>query len=478
MSNGYFEKMEALIDSWQGEMIDMLRGWVAIPSLATHKPDAEKGKPFGDEPRRVLDLALSDAAKLGFETDNVDGFAGAIQLGKGDKTMGMLCHLDVVPAGDGWTYPPFELTVADGKMIGRGTMDDKGPAVAALFAMRAVRDAGVPLKDAVRLILGCDEETGMQDMRYYAQHRQMPDYGFSPDAEFPVINIEKGGLSIKLSKRTGGEDGADIPVYELYAGEAPNVVPGKAHAIVGTSNIEYEKLESLCREICADGVSVLNVSDLGEGRAKIEAIGRSAHASTPDLGINAAGMLLMALDKIGAGGGSRSAISLLAEKIGLKGDGSGLGMAVSDEESGALTSNLGILRYDGDELIVMLDNRVPICGDPVMLLGNCTLAVAPAGLAVSTRGYRGPHHVPADSPIVQGLLAAYHEVTDLPAYAFAIGGGTYSRMMPNTVAFGFNFPGDADPCHMPDESVDIAKFVMSVKIFAHAIARLAGDIAE
>ncbi len=474
----YFKKMEELIDSWQGEMIDMLRGWIAIPSVATHNPDAEPGKPFGIEPRKVLDLALADAAKLGFDVDNVDGYAGAVQLGSGEKTMGMLCHLDVVPAGDGWNYPPYELTVADGKMIGRGTMDDKGPALAALFAMRAVRDAGVPLQDGVRLILGCDEESGMQDMRYYASHRQMPDYGFSPDAEFPVINIEKGGLSIVLSKRTGGEEGAQIPVYELNAGVAPNVVPGKAYAVVGTQNVSFSELEKACAEMCNDGVTKLNVNDLGENRAKIEAIGQSAHASMPHLGVNAAGMLLIALSKLNAGGGSKTAIDCLAEKIGLKGDGSGLGMNVADEESGALTSNLGILRYDGDELKAVLDNRVPICGDPVMLLGNCTLAVASGGLSVSTRGYRGPHHVPADSPIVQGLLKAYHEVTDLPAYAFAIGGGTYSRMMPNTVAFGFNFPGDADPCHMPDESVDIAKFVMSVKIFAHAIARLAGHIEE
>ncbi|MDO4740827.1 MAG: Sapep family Mn(2+)-dependent dipeptidase [Eubacteriales bacterium] len=478
MANEYFSKMEALIDSWQGEMIDMLRGWIAVPSIATHESDAEPGKPFGEECRKVLDIALADAQKLGFEVDNVDGYAGAVQFGSGEKTMGMLCHLDVVPAGEGWAYPPFELTVADGKMIGRGTMDDKGPALAALFAMRAVRDSGLKMKDGVRLILGCDEESGMQDMRYYAKHRQMPDYGFSPDAEFPVINIEKGGLSIKLSKRTGGEEGAQIPVYELYAGVAPNVVPGKAHAIVGVQNIGLAELERLCGEMCADGVTQLNVTDAGDGRAKIEAVGRSAHASMPHLGINAAGMLLIALDKLGAGGGSKDAIHLLAEKIGLRGDGSGLGLACADEESGELTSNLGILRYDGDELIAFLDNRVPICGDAATLLGNCTLAVAPAGVAVSTRGYKGPHHVPADSPIVQGLLAAYHEVTDLPAYAFAIGGGTYSRMMPNTVAFGFNFPGDADPCHMPDESVNIAKFVMSVKIFAHAIARLAGCIED
>ena len=143
------------------------------------------------------------------------------------------CHLDVVPAGDGWTVEPFALTQKDGNLIGRGVLDDKGPALAALYAMRCVRDAGVELKDTVRLILGCDEETGMTDMAYYNAHTASPDYGFSPDAEYPVINIEKGGLHILLSQNTGGEEGAEIPVYELYAGERPNVVPGVARAVVG-----------------------------------------------------------------------------------------------------------------------------------------------------------------------------------------------------------------------------------------------------
>ena len=471
MDPKYFEKMDALVDSWQGEMIDMLRGWIAIPSV--NGEPAGEGRPFGEEPRRALDKALADAASLGFTVENVDGYAGSVQMGEGEKTMGMLCHMDVVPAGDGWTKPPFELTVADGRMYGRGVMDDKGPALAALYAMRAVRESGVPMRDAVRLILGSDEETGMQDMRYYAAHRQMPDYGFSPDAEFPVINIEKGGLTVRLSAEAQAVGEDRIPVYELYAGEAVNVVPGKAHAVVGTETVPFAELERLCAAHCDKTGAHLVLTDLGGGRARIEAVGLSAHASTPELGVNAAGMLLIALNAIGAGAAIAAPLRTLAEKIGLKGDGSGLDIAISDEESGALTSNLGLLRYDGHTLSATLDNRVPICGDAAVLTGKIALAVSPA-LAVTCLGHRGPHHVPADSPIVKGLLEAYHEVTGLPAYAFAIGGGTYSRMMPNTVAFGFNFPGDPDPCHMPDESVAIDKFVLSVKIFAHAIARLAG----
>ena len=200
---------------------------------------------------------------------------------------------------------PFALTQKDGNLIGRGVLDDKGPALAALYAMRCVRDAGVELKDTVRLILGCDEETGMTDMAYYNAHTASPDYGFSPDAEYPVINIEKGGLHILLSKNTGGEEGAEIPVYELYAGERPNVVPGIARAVVGCKDVSAlrERLELVA---AARGFE-LALRDLGNGRAEITATGKSAHASTPHLGKNAAGMLLIALSELGAGGGSREA---------------------------------------------------------------------------------------------------------------------------------------------------------------------------
>lgn len=153
----------------------------------------------------MLNLALETGRRYGFETRNFDGYAGDISLPGGEKTLGILCHLDVVPAGEGWTVEPFALTQRDGNLCGRGVIDNKGPALAALYAMRCVRDAGFALKDGVRLILGCDEETGMSDMAYYNAHTASPDYGFSPDAEYPVINIEKGGLDILLSKQTGGE---------------------------------------------------------------------------------------------------------------------------------------------------------------------------------------------------------------------------------------------------------------------------------
>ncbi len=466
-----YEKLDALIEERREEFLSDLGRWLAIPSV---RGEAEEGAPFGRENRRMLDLALEDARRFGFDTRMFDGYAGDITMGEGEKTMGMLCHLDVVPAGDGWTVEPFALAQKDGNLIGRGVLDDKGPALAALYAMRCVRDAGVELKDKVRLILGCDEETGMRDMLYYNEHTAAPDYGFSPDAEYPVINIEKGGLSILLSRNTSGEEGAEIPVYELYAGERPNVVPGAARAVVGCENVDA--LRQRLELVAAARGFELSLRDLGEGRAEITATGKSAHASTPHLGKNAAGMLLIALSELGAGGGSREAIKTLASCLGISGQGKLLGIAVTDDLSGPLTCNLGILRYDGAHLSAQLDIRYPLCASEEKICGQICMKVSPAQIAVTRLSGHAPHHVPANHKVVKGLLKAYSEVTGHEGYAFAIGGGTYSRCMPNTVAFGPCFPGDVDTCHMPDEWFSLENMMLSIRIMAHAIVELAGQV--
>lgn len=475
-----YEKLDAIVASYRDELIANIQKWVSVPSVQGEP--AGENAPFGKEVRRMLDMALADAAAFGFEVRDIDGYAGDISYGSGEKTMGMLAHLDVVPLGDGWTHDPLGGEIADGKIFGRGTTDDKGPALCALYAMRAVKEAGIPLKHGLRLILGCDEETGMSDMRYYASKHKMPDYGFSPDAEFPVINIEKGGINMVLSKVTGGEAGADIPVYSLYAGERPNVVPAEAKAVVGLNALTLDALNAKLAEIEKKHDKFrLAAVDCGEGRAEITATGVNAHAAMPEGGVNAAGMLLIALKELGAGsagangGGSRDAIAMLADALGMDYTGAQLGIACADELSGALTCNLGILRYDQNEISALLDIRYPICGDEAHILGSAARTVAPAKLGVTCASSHTPLHVPAESDIVQGLLKAYHDVTGLEPYTIAIGGGTYSRMMPNTVAFGVCFPGDMDVCHIADEYIDIEKMMLGVKIFAHAIAELAGQ---
>lgn len=473
-----YTKLDALVDSYRDELIENIRKWVAIPSV--QGAPAGANAPFGAEVRRMLDTALEDGRRFGFAVRDIDGYAGDISYGSGPQTMGMLAHLDVVPLGDGWTHDPLGGEIENGKMYGRGTTDDKGPALCALYAMRAVKEAGIPLVDGVRLILGCDEETGMSDMRHYAEKMKMPDYGFSPDAEFPVINIEKGGVNLRLSRVTGGEAGATLPVHSLYAGERPNVVPAEARAVVGLNGLTLGQLNGKLSAIekAHEGFRLAAAAE-ADGRATITATGKGAHAAMPEGGVNAAGMLLIALKELEAGGkATHAAIAMLAEAVGMEYTGASLGIACEDELSGALTCNLGILRYDGNELSALLDIRYPLCGDEERMLGQAAKRVAPAGMGVCCASSHTPLHVPAESRIVRGLLKVYHDVTGLPAYTIAIGGGTYSRMMPNTVAFGVCFPGDMDVCHIADEYIDVEKMMLGVKIFAHAIAEIAGGQIE
>ncbi|MBQ9856731.1 MAG: Sapep family Mn(2+)-dependent dipeptidase, partial [Clostridia bacterium] len=279
-----YELLDKIVDSKKDEIIAAMKRWLKIPSVQA--PRSADNAPFGVEVRKMLDLAMNDAKAMGFDVKEFDGYAMHAQMGKGEETMGILCHLDVVPAGDGWTHDPWGAEIEGGKIFGRGVVDDKGAAILALYAMQAVKEAGIEMKDAVRLILGCDEETGMSDMRYYAAHcKDLPNYGFSPDAEFPVINIEKGGLSLELGCTTDGEEDADIPVYELYAGERQNVVPGEAWAKIGVS--DKAAFEARIEEIKkARDFDLRYVYE--DGVCKLTAYGQQAHASMPELGKNAA----------------------------------------------------------------------------------------------------------------------------------------------------------------------------------------------
>ena len=470
-----YNKLDARVAELKDELIADIRAWVAVPSV---QGEPVEGKPFGENVAKALDVALETARKYGFETRNVDYYAGDISMGSGEQTLGMLAHLDIVPVGEGWTHDPFAGEIEDGKIFGRGTIDDKGPALCALYAMRAVRDCGIPLKDGVRLILGCDEETGMTDMRYYASKYKMPDYGFSPDAEFPVINIEKGGVNVELIHHGEDEDAAEIPVYELYAGERPNVVPAYARAVVGTQNISAADLAEKIAAHAAVVNQKLHVKDLGNGRAEISAEGVLSHGSLPELGVNAASVLLIALKSLNAGGGLKPALDMMVNCIGMEPDGASLNIKCEDELSHNLSCNLGILRWDGKDFCATLDIRYPLCTNEVEIMGNIATTVAKYGAAVRQTSGHTPHHVPADHKIVRGLMKVYNELTGDDSKPLAIGGGTYSRMMPNTVAFGVVFPGEEDCCHIADEYICIESMMKATRIYAHAIAELASGNIE
>ncbi len=454
-----YAKLDQIVESLREPLIKTLQKWVRINSV---KGEPVPGGPFGQAVRSMLDLALEDCRELGFEVRDIDGYAGDAQMGQGEDVLGILAHLDIVPAGDGWQQDPFGGEVINGRIYGRGTNDDKGPAVAALYAMKAVKMAGIPLKKRVRLILGCDEESGMEDMKYYQEHADMPRSGFSPDACFPVINTEKGLCHIKL-KGPASQEG--LKVISIDVGQRPNVIPGLASAVVAGGSDTIYQVEAFSKQA---GYPVV-AEAMSDGSVKITAQGVAGHAAMPEFAKNAIGRLLKVLAHLGVQG----ALLNLAQVIGTEYDGTSLNIAVSDTLSGPLTLNIGILKADSEAVETTLDIRYPVMANPEMIMKSIAREVAPSGLEIVSKFSKEPHHVPEGSQLVQSLLDAYHEVTGLPKKAIAIGGGTYARCLKEGVAFGALFPDDEELAHQAGEYMTIDGLMKNVQIFAHAIIKLA-----
>lgn len=454
------EQLDRIILSMKDEMIATLEKWIHIPSV---KSEPAEGAPFGAEIRRMLDAAVEDCRRLGFDTKDFDGYAAHADLGEGDDldALGILAHLDVVPEGDGWKYPPYGAVIEDGKMYGRGTNDDKGPALAALYAMKAIQMAGIPLKRKVRLILGCDEESGSACMEHYKQVAVMPRRGFSPDATYPVINIEKGILRIRLHSFLSD---TGLRVVSFNTGLRPNVVPGKATAIIAGNADMAERAKEAADRLGFPVEAKANE----DGTVELTAIGVNGHAAFPENARNAIGEMLLLLRELGAQGALRA----LADKVGMEYEGQSLLISVRDGISGNLTCNIGIIRADKNGVSATLDIRYPVMTNAAMIVKN--VAASLPGFTVEAGEPSKPHYVAESSELVQGLLDAYCEVTGKERKCLAIGGGTYARQLEEGVAFGASFPEDEELAHQANEYISIDDLLKNVKIFAYAIVKLAG----
>ena len=455
------QDLSIIIDELRDDLTQTLRRWIQIPSV---KGEPEPGAPFGREVRRALDAALEDARAMGFETRNFDGYAGDVRMGPlGVDPLAILVHLDVVPAGDGWRVDPFGAEIEEGRMYGRGMSDDKGPAAAALYAMHAIQKAGMPLKREVRLILGCDEESGWECMHHYMAHCDMPRVGFSPDASYPVINTEKGMLQLSLR---GAYSADGLRVQSIRVGERCNVIPGVATALVEGDAALCERINHLAGDMHIQAEAAMQ-----DGLVRITATGVPGHAAYPEAARNAIGELLIMLRALGVTGALRT----LADQVGMEYDGAGLGIRCKDETSGSLTCNLGILRYDeADGLYATLDIRYPILCDHAALTA-CVRAALADGIEATVDGQKDPHHVAPNSKLVTALLDAYHEVTDRPRECVATGGGTYARVLEEGVAFGSVFPGEEELAHQADEYMSMDSLMLNMRIFARAIEKLQQD---
>lgn len=453
--------VEEFIEGRKDELVRSLQGCIQIPSVYA---DDQSGYPYGENVHRCLSYMLDLAGAMGFSVCNVDNQVGWCEYGRGEEMVAVLGHLDVVPEGEGWTVPPYEGRVADGKLYGRGSMDDKGPTMAALYALLALKETGVPLKRRIRLLFGLNEETGSADMKYYLSHGgEVPVMGITPDGEYPVINGEKGLITEGFA-RTMDQQG-EIRLVEMQGGTAHNIVPSRAAARLACSREQARQIA----DMAAPQVSCT----LEESGVLVEALGVSAHGGTPEEGENAIGRLMQFLNRLHLEGDLKQVVELLAEKIGMEYDGRALGIAMEDAVSGALTMNLGVVRADAGRIEVELNYRYPVthtfeeCGPAVRA------AFEQAGFHQTHMQHKPRIYMEPDSPLVQKLLKVYQAYTGQEAQPKCIGGGTYAKMIPNTLAFGPIFPGDEVREHKPDEFIELERLLDNAKILAAAMYELA-----
>ena len=464
----YRKEIEEFVEAHRQEMLEDI---CTLCRINSEKMPYKEGMPYGEGAFTALAEALSMAENYGFSITNYDNYVGTVDLNEKESQLDILAHLDVVPAGEGWKETePFEPVVKGDKLFGRGTADDKGPAVAALYAMRAVKELGIPLKKNARLILGTDEECGSSDIaHYYAIEKEAP-MTFSPDGSYPVVNTEKGGLNGHFTASFAPSD-ALPKLVSVEAGIKVNVVPGKARATV--QGIDVEVMEKAAEEVSGE-TGIRFEFDVEADAATITAIGAGAHASKPEEGNNALTGLLVLIQRLPFAPCEQiSAIGRLLELI-PHGDTSGkaLGIAMSDELSGDLTLAFSLLTISDRELDGTFDSRCPVCATKENVLEVAKAKMAEKGFTLLNDSMKPPHHVDEDSEFIRTLLRTYEEYTGRTGECIAIGGGTYVHELKNGVAFGAAMPETDNRMHGADEFAVIEELIVSAKMFAQVIVDL------
>ncbi len=452
-------ELQTYIRAHADDLLKDLATLIQIPSVEGEPaPDA----PYGSEVARCLHETLALCEKLGFRTVNMDNRVGWCEYGEGDEMIAVLGHLDVVPAGDGWqAAEPFSGDVKDGRIYGRGTMDDKGPTVAALYALAALKDAGFVPSRRIRILFGTNEETGCQDMVWYLEHGgEVPVMGFTPDGEYPIINGEKGIMNCVYARKLNQTGAYRLTRFE--GGTASNVSPA------------YAVAELACPKEAAGRITLDKVTATPiDGGIRVEAEGISAHGSTPEQGENAIGRLALALTQLPLEGELADCMAFLADRIGLETRGESLGLAMRDDLSGDLTVNLGVAAFAEDTLSLTLSVRYPVTKTYDEAHPRLERAFSLGGFHETQMKHKAAIYMPPESELIRKLAKVYEEQTGDKAELKSIGGGTYAKSIPNLVAFGPVFPGDEIREHKPDEYMEVERLLQNAEILAAAMHELA-----
>jgi len=426
---------------------------IGIKSVLNERECSEK-HPFGPDMSCVLSHFLGTAAQMGFKTKNLDNYVGYVEIGdEGLPLIGILAHLDVMPEGklEEWMFSPYAAEISDGVLYGRGSVDDKGPAMAVLFAMAALRDSQTALRRRFRLIVGLDEESGSRCIKYYREHAELPEFSFSPDASFPVVNAEKGILRIIVTVASQKVPADALNrVISINGGDRFNVVPDRAE-------IKFLKDGQMC---------------------VITAQGRSAHAMEPYKGLNAVQNLICAIQENVF---QEEDMCVLNKAFALAGTGcygESLSIKCRDDVSGDLTCNCAAVESNISDGLLSLslkfDIRYPVTIDPDGLIANIKKHTEEMGAKLSLHTHKAPLYVREDHPAVQTLLDAYEEITNTRPAPISMGGGTYCRFMPNAVSAGPLFPGEEETAHQPNENISLDDLKKCTHIYAEALLRFNG----
>lgn len=447
-----------------------LKDLVAIESV---RDDSKKSTdaPLGPGPAEALNKYLDIAKRDGFKVKNLDNLVGYVEYGEGDETLAILAHADVMPAGNGWDTDPFTLTEKDGNVYGRGTSDDKGPGLAAYYGLKLIKELGLKLNKKIRFIIGTDEESEWTGMTHYFDVEPAPTLGFSPDAEFPLINGEKGNASFTIN--TAGTNGEEDRLVSFDSGLRENMVPRDATATIETSNNEelVVRFTKFLDELPVTG----DVSISGDG-VDLHVIGKAAHGMEPKNGINAGTYLALFLQQATRlGGDADRYINFIANRLHDDSRVYKLGLTYTDDIMGDLTMNVGVMKFQtGESGKIILNFRYPKGMDDQTILTKLETFGETEDFTVTEGRTMVPHYVSLEDLIVKTLMTVYRNQTgDHQAQPEVVGGGTYGRLMERGVAFGALFPHTTDSMHQANEFQPINDLIQALSIYAESIYELA-----
>ena len=476
-----------LIEEYRSDMIKSLQELISIRSVISEKDGAA---PFGGGIQKAFEYMLKMGVKEGFHVENIDNYGGHIEFGgdssgSGDgavsgadpEIMAIIGHLDVVPEGDGWDFDPYGGELSEGRIYGRGSIDDKGPVIAAFYAMKALKNSGVVPKKKVRLILGLDEETDWKGMDYYLKKAEMPDFGFTPDCNFPAVYGEMGVLVFDLVKkiRKTSNGAKKITIESIRGGNAPNTVADYAKAVIGSD--DYDKILDLLAEFTKETGYTANTKLIGN-KMEISTCGISSHGARPANGLNAISVLMKFLSVLDPDNKDvADFITFYNSHIGFELDGESLGCGLSDEPSGKLIFNVGMISMDHEKLRLTINIRYPVTMNDEKVYLSVMPVLEKYNIELVKKKHQEPIYLSKDDKMVATLIDIYRKHSgDTDSQPTVTGCTTYARAVKNSIAFGAVIPGEPELAHQKNEYISEDHLFMLTRIFADAICELAGPM--